>query len=106
MSRKIIYPKQFKGSAERSYYIEMSRTMDAIFLVAHKKGWDWWELATQAGVCGSTVRNLGMRYTKFPQLRTTMLMARAVGCTVEIVNKQGTRLKKSQAAWKERAIGG
>jgi AraC-like DNA-binding protein len=60
-----------------SYEQYLDQLVDVIFSKAAKK-YTWEELADQAGLSRRTVYNLGMRVTRFPQLRTVYLLSRVV----------------------------
>ena len=61
---------------------------DQIFEEAVKRGLTWIELASHAGVSPTTVYNLGNRITRFPQLRTFFLLAKAVRMNVRLLRKE------------------
>lgn len=64
------------------------RVTDEIFDAAYMEGLTWIGLANRAGLSVNTVYRLGNRDTKFPQLRTFFLLAKAVGRDVQILRKE------------------
>lgn len=79
---------------ERSYFADLHKLVDLIFMEACELEWTWCRLAEEAGIGYMTVDNLGMRRTKRPQYRTIYRMAHAVG--FEIVTQQKPK-RKSRA---------
>ena len=73
---------------------------DQIFEEAvNRFDWTWDELADHAGVARSTVYRLGTRFTRYPQLRTFFLLAKAVRMNVRLIRKELTSHEaKSQEA--------
>lgn len=61
--------------------------VDDIFNEAAKRH-TWQQLAKKAGVSHTTVYRLGMRITRFPQLRTVFLLAKAAGLNVRLIKKE------------------
>jgi hypothetical protein len=63
------------------YYDELDRVLDELFEVATEEfGMQAWkELAERSGLAYNTIVNLGERWTKRPQYRTVLLIAKAVG---------------------------
>lgn len=61
-----------------SYAQYLNRVVDVLFKEA-AKSYTWEEWADKAGLCRTTVYNLGNRVTQRPQLRTVFLLARAIG---------------------------
>ena len=57
----------------------------------------WAEFAKAAGLCYSTVYNLGTRKTRYPQLRTVFKLAKAVGYDLSLVQRRIQRYKKRAA---------
>lgn len=77
-----------------TYEQYLIKATDVIFERAtYQIGWDWKELAQIAGLSYSTVYRLGMRQTRFPQLRTFFKLAQAVNMNMPEIK---TQLKKSQ----------
>jgi hypothetical protein len=64
------------------------RITDEVFDRAYQEGLTWIGLANLAGVSVTTVYNLGNRITRFPQLRTFFLLAKAVGMRIDILRKE------------------
>lgn len=63
---------------------------DQIFDEAAKT-MEWKELAKEAGLCLSTVYNLGTYTTKYPRLQTIYKLGRAVGMDVLLIQKRIAR---------------
>lgn len=72
---------------ERAYFNDLHKIVDQIFMEACDLEWTWSHLAEQAGICYTTVDNLGMRRTKRPQYRTVYMLAVAVGFQISIEEK-------------------
>jgi lambda repressor-like predicted transcriptional regulator len=69
--------------AEKDYLESLHAAVDTIYEIAHRKhGWNWAQLARQAGLSYNTVSNLGSRNTQFPEFRTVYRLAKAVGVEV------------------------
>lgn len=66
-----------------SYTQFLNQVVDELFTAAAET-MTWLEFARRAGLCYSTVYRLGTRQTRYPQLRTVYLLARAAGLEVEI----------------------
>lgn len=85
-----------------SHYERFLTSMtDQIFEEAVMQGLTWIGLAKKSGLSITTVYNLGNRVTRFPQLRTFFLLAKAVGMNVRLLRKEVFRVEaeaKSQAA--------
>lgn len=65
---------------EPDYKRTLHAYIDAIFeRSADIYGWQWPELARKAGISYATVRKLGSYETRFPEMRTVYLLAKAVG---------------------------
>ena len=79
---------------EPHYLKELKQITDDIYDLAYEKDWTWTDLAKHAGLCYQTVYRLGMRDSQLPQLRTAILLARAVGRRLEIT-KTHVRLRKA-----------
>lgn len=58
-------------------------------------GLTWTELAERAGLSPSTVYRLGNRITKYPQLRTFFLLAKAVRMNVRLLRKEISKHEKA-----------
>lgn len=89
-----VYERQLpKGDidAEKYYFDELDRILDDLFEVATDKGWSWTQLASEAGLAYQTVVNLGERWTKRPQFRTVLLIARAVDHQILAEERQGKK---------------
>lgn len=74
------------------------RVTDEIFEHAVMQGLTWIGLANKSGLAINTVYNLGNRKTRFPQLRTFFLLAKAVNMNVRLLEKEVAREKKSKVA--------
>jgi hypothetical protein len=72
------------------------RMTDEIFDRAYTEGLTWIGLSRKSGLAKATVYNLGNRVTRFPQLRTFFLLAKAVGMNITLLRKEVTREAKSQ----------
>lgn len=64
------------------------RITDEVFDEAYRMGLTWIGLARKSGLCYSTVHSLGTRKTRFPQLRTIFLLAKAVRMNVQLLKKE------------------
>lgn len=73
-----------------------NRILDDIFDIASDiHGWNVNELATRSGLAWNTVENLNSNVTKFPQFRTIILLAKAVGMNVSVISEE---IKRAKAA--------
>lgn len=79
-----------------SYEQYLDKVVDDIFTRA-SVAWTWVELAQMAGVSYGTVYRLGMRETRFPQLRTVFLLAKAVNMDLPAIRKGLKKLEVSVA---------
>ena len=77
------------------------KVTDEIFEAAVMEGLTWIGLAKRAGLAESTVYNLGNRVTRFPQLRTFFLLAKAVRMNVRLLRKELTRHEAESEAQAE-----
>lgn len=68
-----------------TYEQYLDKVIDTLFSEAYKK-YNWEEWAAEAGVSSTTVHRLGMRITKCPQLRTVMLLAKAVNVDLPTIS--------------------
>lgn len=77
----------------RSYYErELNRLVDEIYEEAcNVRGWKWQKLADKAGLSYQTIRRLGNRETRLPQLRTVILLVKAVGMSIQLIPKRAQR---------------
>ena len=68
------------------YFDQLDKILDELFEIAAEEfGMQAWnELAKRSGLAYSTVVNLGERWTKRPQYRTVLLIAKAVGRDVTL----------------------
>jgi len=64
----------------------LDKVIDVLFTEAYTR-FTWEEWAIEAGVSKTTVYRLGMRLTKYPQLRTVMLLAKAVNVDLPAIKK-------------------
>ena len=71
-----------------SYEQFLTTMTDGIFNEACVRGWSWPQLAAHAEVSASTVYKLGMRITRYPQLRTFYRLARAVNMNITLLKKE------------------
>ena len=74
-----------KGESKdpRWYYQELDRILDELFEDAVKMGYtNWNRIAEASGLTHNCISNLGERITKRPQLRTVLMLARAVNKTI------------------------
>jgi lambda repressor-like predicted transcriptional regulator len=72
------------------------RILDDIFdIAADVHGWTINEFSERSGLAWSTIENLRANITRFPQFRTVVLLARAVGMDVSVITKE---YKKARAA--------
>jgi hypothetical protein len=79
------------------YERELNRLIDDLFCEATNiHGWNWQKLANRAGLSYTCVYRLGTYQTRLPQLRTIILLCKALGYTIELVQK--AIIKKSKAA--------
>jgi len=78
------------------YINSLHHLVDELFEAAYQGKMTWVTLAQESGLSYSTVRKLGERKTKYPQYRTVMLIAKAVGGSVQF--KKGA-LGKRQYTW-------
>ena len=78
-------------NSDKYYFEELDRILDELFEVAVDRGWSWGELASEAGLAYQTVVNLGERWTKRPQFRTVLLIARAVDCELWVQEREGKK---------------
>jgi hypothetical protein len=69
----------------------LEKITDEMFDEAYRQGLTWIGLAHRAGLAESTVYKLGMRITRFPQLRTFFLLAKAVRMNVRVIRKELAR---------------
>lgn len=70
-------------AAERAYFKELNRIVDAIYERADSAfHWTWHKLAIEAELTYPTVCKLGNRETKRPQFLTVYKLAAAVGWTL------------------------
>jgi lambda repressor-like predicted transcriptional regulator len=66
----------------------LEKVTDDIFEAACMEGLTWIGLSNKSGLSTTTVYNLGNRDTRFPQLRTIFLLAKAVGMNVRLLRKE------------------
>jgi hypothetical protein len=66
----------------------LMRITDDVFDKAYMEGLTWIGLAHRSGLSTNTVYNLGNRITRFPQLRTLYLLAKAVGMDIVALKKE------------------
>jgi hypothetical protein len=78
-------------NSDKYYFDELDRILDELFEIATDKGWSWTNLASEAGLAYQTVINLGERWTKRPQFRTVLLLARAVDYQILVEEREGQR---------------
>lgn len=78
-------------NSDKYYFDELDRILDELFEVAVDRGWTWAHLASEAGLAYQTVVNLGERWTKRPQFRTVLLIARAVDCELWVQEREGKK---------------
>ena len=78
------------------YVDSLNHLVDALFESAYQGKMTWATLANESGLSYSTVRKLGERKTKYPQYRTVMLIANALGGSVQF--KKGA-LGKRRYTW-------
>ena len=78
------------------YINSLNHLVDALFEEAYAQEMSWASLAKKAGLSYATVRKLGERKTKYPQYRSVMLIASAVGGTVQYSD---TELGKREYTW-------
>lgn len=83
-TKKTVSSKKRKAEFDQ----EIEAIVDAIYEVADEKyNWGWWQLASEAGLCYSTVYRLGCRTTKDPHFKTIWKLAKAVGMNLELVKR-------------------
>ena len=78
------------------YSKSLNHLVDELFEVAYKQHMTWSQLAKKSGLSYATVRKLGERKTKYPQYRSVMLIAHAVGGSVQY---KEVALGKRQYTW-------
>jgi len=78
-------------AADKYYFEQLDQLLDQLFEVATNKGWSWSHLAGEAGLAYQTIVNLGERWTKRPQFRTVLLLARAVDHEIAIRKRKGEK---------------
>jgi len=78
------------------YMTSLNHLIDDLFEMAYDKKLTWPLLAAKSGLTITTIRNLGERKTKYPQYRSVMLIAHALGGSVQW--KEG-KLGKRQYTW-------
>ena len=61
-----------------TYQGYLNKLVDEFYKKATKDRVTWQELAKKAGLSYATVYRLGMRITKYPQLRTVFALAKAL----------------------------
>ena len=67
----------------RWYYQQLDRILDELFEDAVDMGYtNWNQIAAASGLTHNCISNLGERITQRPQLRTVLMLARAVNKTV------------------------
>lgn len=66
----------------------LTKLTDQLFDAAYMEGLTWIGFAKRAGLAYTTVYNLGMRITRYPQLRTIYKLAKAVGMDVKIIKEK------------------
>ena len=72
------------------------RILDDIFdIAADIHGWNVYEFSSRTGLAWTTIEKLRTNETRFPQFRTIILLAKAVGMNVSVITKE---LKKAKAA--------
>lgn len=69
---------------------------DQLFDMAYMEGLTWIGFAKRAGVSYTTVYNLGMRITRYPQLRTIYRLAKAVGLDVRLIKEKVHTYEKAE----------
>jgi DNA-binding phage protein len=79
-----------------NYEQYLDQVVDQIFTKASVM-WTWVELAQMAGVSYGTVYRLGMRETRFPQLRTVFLLAQAVNMDLPAIKRALKKLEVRSA---------
>jgi len=78
------------------YMNSLNHLVDELFEVAYSQHLTWSVLAKKSGLAYSTVRKLGERKTKYPQYRSVMLLAHALGGNVQF---NESALGKRQYTW-------
>jgi len=87
-----------KRIAEKDYLNSLEAVVDHLFEVAADEfDWDWTDFAKEAGVSVSTVNNLGIRKTRFPEYRTIYLLAKAVNRVLSVSSITGKAYTKKVA---------
>lgn len=84
--------------SDKFYFQELDRVLDELFEVATDRGLSWRDLAKESGLCYQTVVNLGERWTKRPQYRTVILIAKALNRQVELTTTKGRSRAKLRIA--------
>ena len=79
-----------------TYEQYLEKLTDDLFEVASQT-YTWTEFAKAAGLCYSTVYNLGTRKTLFPQLRTVYKLAKAIGYDLNLIQRRVQRYRKRAA---------
>ena len=88
-----------KSKDPKWYYQELDRILDELFEDAVKMGYtNWNRIAEASGLTHNCISNLGERITQRPQLRTVLMLARAVNKTVvfratETASKSKSKLR-------------
>lgn len=73
-----------------TYEQYLNQVVDVLFNKA-AENYTWEEWADKAGLNQRTVYNLGMRETRFPQLRTVFSLAKAIGIELPNINRRSYR---------------
>ena len=93
MSRKKHSDSYWRKKLGDMYIKELDRLVDDLFQRAYNDGFTWADLARASGVSYSTVKKLGTRETRIPQYRSLLLIARALGGTVQFSEKKGRKMR-------------
>lgn len=86
-------------AGEHEYLNALNSLLDQIYDLSADKGWSWAKLAAQSGLCYGTVCRMGNYQTTRPQLRSVLLLARAVGYQLVMVKRmlKTTRTRTAQS---------
>lgn len=74
---------------DKHYFSELDRILDELFELAVERNMSWRDIASAAGLSYQTVVNLGERWTRRPQYRTVVLIAKALNRQVQLTENKG-----------------
>jgi hypothetical protein len=80
---------------EREYSKRLREVVDLIVQIAQIVDWSWTELATESGLCSSTVYNLLNGVTRLPRFKTVLALAYATGTELYLFNRLAKGKKKA-----------